>query len=347
MLDRPRVAQLSLAAVCLVLFVVLAIAVDQGWQVIRDFDERGDGAQAWAVDADWAHDPLRIVELIFNTIGVAIMTAALATLMFVRGHRRAAYFTVGVMVATSLTTTGIKLLVGRDRPPWQSPVDVLTTHSFPSGHASSVTALAGVVMVLVGMLVRRANVRRLVYVLAVLVVVLVCLDRVYLGRHYPSDVIGGVLLGAFFVLLGIAVYSPIPRSHAESAEPLPEVFTSERQLAVVLNGLAVAPRQVGLELQGDGLGVARRVPGRQQPREDLGLVVGLQQRRPEQAEHLGLALLGRGQRAELGRLLRHDGVERRMRTAASTGGGARRRAARGAGRGEQDAEGEERARPQP
>jgi YegS/Rv2252/BmrU family lipid kinase len=89
------------------------------------------------------------------------------------------------------------------------------------------------------MLVRRANVRRLLYLLAVLVVVLVCLDRVYLGRHYPSDVIGGVLLGAFFVLLGIAVYTPIPRSHAESAEPLPEVFSSERQLAVILNPIKV------------------------------------------------------------------------------------------------------------
>ena len=43
---------------------------------------------------------------------------------------------------------------------------------------------------------------------------MVCLDRVLLGRHYPSDVVGGVLLGAGMVLLGLAVYSPLPRSHA-------------------------------------------------------------------------------------------------------------------------------------
>ena len=64
---RPAVAGPPL---CLVLFVLLAIAVDQGWQVIRDFDERGDGAQAWAVDADWAaRSRCAVVELIFNTIG--------------------------------------------------------------------------------------------------------------------------------------------------------------------------------------------------------------------------------------------------------------------------------------
>jgi YegS/Rv2252/BmrU family lipid kinase len=233
------VAQLSWAAVCLGLFLVLAVAVDQGWTVIRDLDQRGDGARSWAVDEDWIRRPLHWIELIFNTVGVIIMTAALTVFMFVKGHRRAAYFTAGVMTCTMLATTGIKLLIGRDRPPWQSTVDILTSHSFPSGHASSVTALAGIVMLLVGMLVRRSGVRRLVYVLAVLVVVLVCLDRVYLGRHYPSDVIGGVLLGAFFVLLGIAVYNPLPRSHAESAEPLPEVFQSERKLAVVLNPIKV------------------------------------------------------------------------------------------------------------
>ena len=77
-------------------------------------------------------------------------------------------------------------------------------------------------MVLVAMLVRRSNVRRVAYVVAGLVVVLVCADRVLLGRHYPSDVVAGVLLGAFFVLLGVAVYSPLPRSHAEAAEPLTE-----------------------------------------------------------------------------------------------------------------------------
>ncbi len=239
MLDRPRVALLSWAAVCLGLFLLLGLAVDQGWAVIRDFDDRGSGAQSWAVDTEWVHRPLRWIELTFNTIGMTIMTTVLTVFMFVKGHRRAAFFTAGVMICTSLATTGIKLLVGRDRPPWQSQIDILTSHSYPSGHASSATAFAGIVMVLVAMLVRRSGVRRLVYVIAVLVVVLVCLDRVYLGRHYPSDVIGGVLLGAFFVLLGIAVYNPLPRSHAESAEPLPEVFQSERKLAVILNPIKV------------------------------------------------------------------------------------------------------------
>ena len=64
-----------------------------------------------------------------------------------RRRYRAAAFAVAVMVTTSLATTGIKLWLGRGRPEWQDAVDLLTTKSFPSGHASSSAALAGILVV--------------------------------------------------------------------------------------------------------------------------------------------------------------------------------------------------------
>ena len=115
------------------------------------------------------------------------------------------------MVATSAATTLLKLWVDRDRPDWQAAGGTCSAaKSFPSGHAASITAFAGIVMVLVAMLLRRANLRRLVYVGMVVVVLLVAADRVLLGRHYLTDVTAGVLLGAGLVLLGIALYSPVP-----------------------------------------------------------------------------------------------------------------------------------------
>ncbi len=61
--------------------------------------------------------------------------------------------------------TLIKLLVGRARPEWQLEQALLSSKSFPSGHAASVTAFGGILIVLVVMLVRRGNMRRLLYVL--------------------------------------------------------------------------------------------------------------------------------------------------------------------------------------
>lgn len=230
---------LGWSVLCFVLFAGVAVAAVQGWGPLDAIDDRGNPAQAWAVDVAWLRHPLRWVEIVFGTLGITIMTAVLAVAMFAKGHRRAAGFAVGVMLTTSLVTTGLKVLVGRARPEWQLTENLITSKSFPSGHASSVVALGAIVCVLVLMLVRRSGVRRAAYAGVAVVVVLVCLDRVLLGRHFPSDVVGGVLLGLGMVLLGLAVYSPLPRSIAVRIEPLPEVYVSDRNLAVVLNPIKV------------------------------------------------------------------------------------------------------------
>ena len=133
------------------------------------------------------------------------------------------------------STAWLKVWIGCERPPWQDTETLLSSNAFPSGHASSITAFALLCAVIVQMLVRRPGVRRWTQVGLAVVVLLVGLDRVLLGRHYPSDVVGGVLLGAAIVLIGLAVWSPLPVSHALKAEPLPEAFPSNRRLAVVLN----------------------------------------------------------------------------------------------------------------
>jgi YegS/Rv2252/BmrU family lipid kinase len=234
-LDRSRQVLFGWALLSFLLFGVVTLAVVQGWGPIAQFDDRGSPASDWAVDTGWLVHPLRWVEVAFGNLGMTVLTLVVAGLMLARGHRRAALYTLGVMVVTTASYTLIKLAVGRTRPEWQLDDALLSSKSFPSGHAASITAFGGILIVLVVMLVRRGNVRRLLYAVIGLVVVLVCLDRILLGRHFPSDVVGGVLLGMGMVALGLAVYSPLPRSHAELLPALPEAFPSDRNLAVVLN----------------------------------------------------------------------------------------------------------------
>lgn len=241
MLDRSRSLLLAWGLACLAAFALLAVAVLQGWGPLSSIDSRGGGPDApYVQGGSGVYELLRWVEITFGTVGMTVLTVVTAALVLSRGHRRAAIVTVVVPSLTALATTGLKIWVGRERPPWQDPQALLSTNSFPSGHASSVAALGGVVCVLVLMLVRRAGVRRGVYGAVAVVVVAVCLDRVLLGRHYPSDVVGGVLLGAGVLLVVLAAYSPLPRSHAQRAEPLPEAVPSAtRRLAVVLNPVKV------------------------------------------------------------------------------------------------------------
>ncbi len=93
-----------------------------------------------------------------------------------------------------------KVIVGRPRP----PVDqlVAASHSsFPSGHAT-VSAAFGVALLVVFVARRPARTAAIASVTGtLLLVVWVALSRVYLGVHYPTDVVGGMLLGATWSLL--------------------------------------------------------------------------------------------------------------------------------------------------
>jgi len=238
-LDRPRQTPLIFAVACLLLFGVLAAGVSLDWAWLVDIDDTGRAAQRWADDRNGVVQALRVIERGFSTPATALYALVLAVVMYAKRHRRAGTLILAVMAATIGLTHVIKWAVGRERPVWQDELWQLDNGAFPSGHASQVTALAGLCLVLAVMLIRRANIRRLIAAGLVVVVLLVCADRVLLGRHYWTDLVGGCLLGAGLVLLGIALYSPLPRSHAAKALPLPSAFPSTNDLAVVLNPIKV------------------------------------------------------------------------------------------------------------
>jgi YegS/Rv2252/BmrU family lipid kinase len=234
-LDRPRAQVLAWAGACAVLFAVLAVLVQWSRAPLGGFDDLGRSAEHWARDHAGLVHVLRWVETGFGTVGIVVLALLLVVPLWLRHHRRAAGYVVLVVLSTEVLYALVKILEGRDRPAWQDPLGRLTSRSFPSGHAAGTAALAGVVIVLALMLVRRSNLRRLVWAGAVLIALLVGADRVLLGRHYPTDVVGGWLLAACLTLFWLAIYSPLPRSHAEFAVPLTASVPSDRKLAVVVN----------------------------------------------------------------------------------------------------------------
>ena len=186
-LDRPRSVQLAWAAVCFALFGLLLLAVVQDWGPLVSFDDRGDPAQQWAADAVWLRHAaprgrgrLRHPRADGHDRGPGggDVGEGPSPGRRLRGRRDAG--------GPRRPGPWSRPLVGRERPEWQLTEDLLSTKAFPSGHAAGVTAFAGILAVLVAMLVRRGNLRRAAYAGLVLLVVVVCLDRILLGRHYPT-----------------------------------------------------------------------------------------------------------------------------------------------------------------
>jgi membrane-associated phospholipid phosphatase len=230
--SRTRV-WLSCAVACLIAVAAFGVIVTQDRSPLDSFDRIGMRAEGWANGHATVMTLLRAIEVAFATIGMTIWTTVIAVVLLVRRRWRAAAFVVVVMASTSLLTTGVKLMLGRARPEWQDTVDTLTSKSFPSGHASSSAALAGVILLLVWGMVGRGVLRTTLTCLAILMWVVVCLDRVFLGRHFPTDVLAGSFLGVAVVLVALVVFDPLSHRRPsttdaeEAAEAIVEPHADE------------------------------------------------------------------------------------------------------------------------
>jgi undecaprenyl-diphosphatase len=78
--------------------------------------------------------------------------------------------------------------------------------SFPSGHVLNLTATFGFFLYLSYVHIRQPVLRALSVTICSLVIGLIGVARVYSGEHWPSDVVGGYLLGVFWLLLAIRLY---------------------------------------------------------------------------------------------------------------------------------------------
>jgi len=145
-----------------------------------------------------------VVAHVFSWIGsgYVVFPVALASclLLYRQGRRDSALAvalsTVGAQIVIDLD----KLLVARHRPPLQH-LDRVTGHSFPSGHTGQTAALCTVLVIEV--FAREGSRRRLYVAIAASALLVACVgfSRVYLGVHYPSDVVAGAVLGISWSLV--------------------------------------------------------------------------------------------------------------------------------------------------
>jgi undecaprenyl-diphosphatase len=100
----------------------------------------------------------------------------------------------------------LKRVVHRTRPPYGTQYLNGTSFSFPSGHA--MWSIVGCSMLLYVMLISlgpRAGIRTFLLCVGAVFVILVGASRIYLGVHYPSDVLGGWAVGAAWVAACLSV----------------------------------------------------------------------------------------------------------------------------------------------
>ncbi|RLQ87235.1 phosphatase PAP2 family protein [Notoacmeibacter ruber] len=136
--------------------------------------------------------------------GIPVVCLLVLTVLgFLAVERRwgaALFVSIGILGGMALSST-LKIFYSRPRPDLVAQLDVIHTKSFPSGHATITTC---VVLTLAVMLIRLTESRpgrAYIFAMAVLYALLIGATRVYLGVHWPSDVLAGWAIGTFWACL--------------------------------------------------------------------------------------------------------------------------------------------------
>jgi membrane-associated phospholipid phosphatase len=137
--------------------------------------------------------PMQLINVSAGVWQVVIGAVAVIALFIV--ERRAGWLML-IGSISSLLDNVIKLVISRQRPP-ADLVHILsptTGFSYPSGHAVFFTWMSFMIAFSLAPKVA-PTLRPLLWIVAAIVIVLTCIARVWAGAHWPSDVLGGVLLG--------------------------------------------------------------------------------------------------------------------------------------------------------
>ncbi len=226
----------TLVVVLVALFVVIAVQVAVGGRLVT-WDLQVTETVVAARTAAWSR-VLWAFTLLGNTPVMAMMTAAVAALLFVWGRWSRAVLVVAAVLSATGVSQLLKAVLQRIRPPETlALIDVPGSYSLPSGHALVTGVFLGLLVVLALRLDSAAG-RVPAAVGAVAVGGVIGFSRIYLGVHWASDVIAGWCVAGIWLVILLCAFRVWERSDRALRDARP--WRDRRARAAVTVGLALA-----------------------------------------------------------------------------------------------------------
>lgn len=187
-----------------VLFGYVATAI--GNKSIQHFDSTFIGVIQGA-EMPWLTPTMKVFTWIGSWYIVAPITIiAFLLLYYVYQYRQQAFLVVAVVVGTVLLNALLKVYFKRERPEIHRILDA-TGFSFPSGHTMMAFSLYTILAYVVWRNVKTNLNRVLLVLFTVFMIFNIAVSRIYLGVHYPSDIVGGLAASALWTGVMIMIYS--------------------------------------------------------------------------------------------------------------------------------------------
>lgn len=205
-----------------ILLASACLAVLIGYQFIELSDDVLEGDtrtfDRWAVRAfrtaddptmpvgpGWVHEAGLDLTALGSHAIIVLVVAAVGIFLALQRHWRVMWLVLAASLGAMALSAGSKELIGRDRPEVVPHLREVTSPSFPSGHATLAAAVYLTLGAVLAQVVRGRWTRTYCLLLPMIIVFVVGLSRVYLGVHYPTDVLGGWALGLAWALVCWAV----------------------------------------------------------------------------------------------------------------------------------------------
>lgn len=164
-----------------------------------------------AVVQGWETSWLTAVLKIFTWIGTGYGVTPIAMIMFTilyfgLRHRQQAWLLIATVAGSIILNSVLKHVFKRERPEIYRIADA-GGFSFPSGHAMMAFALYGILAFIFWYHVKRTGNRILLVLFAAFMILMIGMSRIYLGVHYPSDIVGGYAASGFWMIITIVIYT--------------------------------------------------------------------------------------------------------------------------------------------
>jgi undecaprenyl-diphosphatase len=195
-------AGLAFSAFVVLAFVELADEVVEGES--RAFDR---AVLLWihSTFPGWLDGPMRIVTALGYYWAVMPLLAAVVALFYRRGWRLSIVLLLVSTAGSVVLTTVLKGVFRRARPELFDSGYQASFYSFPSGHATVAVGFYGMLTLILAYRLRGAA-RWAVAISGILVVLLIGFSRLYLGVHYPTDILAGYLSALLWLVCVGGVY---------------------------------------------------------------------------------------------------------------------------------------------
>ena len=228
-----------------VVFALILALVASQWAPLRAVDTGVVDALNAAVNAwPWVVPLLQFITDLGGSEAAWLLLPVATVWLLVRRAPRLAVYVAVTGLGSAVLNTGVKALVDRARPLVDMPVLAAPGASFPSGHAMGSTITFGVLL-LVFLPVLPPRLRRPATAAVVALVAAIGVTRVALGVHFPSDVLGGWLLGVLWLAVTAAAFRRWCQEDGLRRRPAVEGLAPEERPVLVPAPVHDAPLPAG------------------------------------------------------------------------------------------------------